>query len=89
MRVLIKMSGLFGIGTRFMSYLSFSAHALDWNQPFLSETGYRSFMGVNAALVPGPTPDAFAREVIANHVATALKGKLLPITQQHRPTGGR
>lgn len=85
MRVLIKLSGLFGIGARFMPYLSFSAHAVDWDQPFLSETGYRSFMGVNAVLVPGLTPDAFVREVITNHIAMTLKGKLVPIAQQYRP----
>lgn len=84
MRVLIKTSGRFGIGTRFMPWLSFSAHAVDWDQPFLSETGYRSFMGVNAALVPGLTPDAFAREVITAHVSTALKGNLVPIAEQNR-----
>ncbi|HEV7326494.1 MAG TPA: hypothetical protein VGN91_15640 [Bosea sp. (in: a-proteobacteria)] len=84
MRVLIKLGGLFGIGARFMTYLSFSAHALDWHRPFLSETGYRSFMGINAALVPGLTPDDFAREVITAHVSTALKGNLVPIAEQNR-----
>lgn len=46
-------------------------------------------MGVNAALTHGLTPDAFAREVIANHVATALKGKLVPIAHRYRPTAAR
>jgi hypothetical protein len=86
MRVLIKLSGLFGIGARFMTYLSFSAHAVDWGRPFISETGYRSFMGVNAALVPGFTPDGFAREVITKYITTALKGRLLPMPQRHRQT---
>ncbi|HEV2512630.1 hypothetical protein [Bosea sp. (in: a-proteobacteria)] len=89
MRVFIKFSGLFGLGARFTPYLSFSAHALDCEWPFLSETGYRSFMGVNAALTPDLTPDACAREVIANHVATALKGKLVPIAHWYRPTATR
>ncbi|KRE14321.1 hypothetical protein ASE66_13110 [Bosea sp. Root483D1] len=88
-RVLINMSGLFGIGARFMTYLSFSARAVDWDQPFLSEPGYRSFMGTNAPLVPGFTPAGFARAVIGNHVATTLKGKLVAITQQYRPTDAR
>jgi len=82
MRVLIKLSGLFGIGARFMTYLSFSAHAVDWEQPFLSETGYRSFMGVNAAFILGLTPDTFVREVITTHVAATLKGKLFNIGRQ-------
>lgn len=88
MRVLIKLNGLFGHGARFMTYLSFSAHALDWDRPFLSETGYRSFMGVNAALVLGLAPDAFAREVVTNHVALALKGKLVPIAHRYWPAVG-
>lgn len=64
MRVRIDMDGMFGIGARFMPWMNFSANAVDWDKPFLSETGYRSFMGLHAALVPGLTPDAFAREVI-------------------------
>lgn len=88
-RVLIKLSGLYGLGARFMPYLSFSAHALDWDRPFLSETGYRSFMGVNAALTPGLAPDVFAREVITSHVATTLKGRLVPVSHRHRPTAAR
>lgn len=69
MRVRIEMDGMFGIGAGFSPWMNFSAHAVDWDKPFLSETGYRSFMGMHAALVPGFTPDAFAREVIAAHVA--------------------
>lgn len=33
--------------------MNFSAHAIDGDKPFLFETGYRSFMGVQAELVPG------------------------------------
>lgn len=61
MRVRIDMDGMFGIGARYMPWVNFSARAVDWDKPFLSETGYRSFMGLYAELVPGLTPDTFAR----------------------------
>jgi hypothetical protein len=42
MRVRIEMEGLFGIGSRHCPWMNFSAHAVDWDKPFLSETGNRS-----------------------------------------------
>lgn len=85
MRVQIEMDGLFGIGARFMTWMNFYARALDWDHPFLSETGYHSFMGLHAPLVPGLTPDMFAAKIIAVHVSRTLKGRLLPIAPEHRP----
>jgi hypothetical protein len=85
MRVLIQMDGLFGIGACYMSWLSFSAHALDWDRPFLSETGFRSFCGVGGALSPGYTPDRFAAELIEAHVKRDLKGKLASVKPEYRP----
>jgi len=79
MRVHIDMDGIFGIGAGFMPWMNFSANAVEWDKPFLSETGYRSFMGLHAALVPGLSPDAFAREVIGGYVKRELKGKLRAI----------
>lgn len=83
MRVRIDMDGLFGIGACYMTWMNFSARAVDRDKPFLSETGYRSFMGLPAALVPGLTPDAFAAEVIAAHVSRALKDKLVSIRPEY------
>lgn len=88
MRVRIVMDGLFGIGSQYMPWMNFAAHALDWDKPFLSETGYRSFMGLHAPLAPGLTPDAFAKEVIAAHVGKTLKGRLLPIQRRFWPAAG-
>ncbi len=51
----------------------------DRDQPFLSETGYRSFMGLGGDLIPGLTPEAFAIEACAHHVRKAFKGRLVPI----------
>ena len=72
-----------------MPWMNFSAHAVDWEKLFLSETGYCSFMGVHAELVSGLTPDAFAVEAITWYVKTGLKGRLLPIQpRDQRPAIG-
>jgi len=83
-RVRIEMEGMFGIGARFMSWQGFSAHAVDWDKPFLSETGYRSFLGIASALEPGHTPDSFCAAIIEAHVMRALKGKLRMIAPRCR-----
>lgn len=85
MRVIIEMDGIFGIGSAHMHWLGFAAHAAEWDQPFLSETGYRSFFGVGGALQPGYTPDAFAAQIVAAHVRRELKGKLVAIKRDSRP----
>lgn len=84
MRVRIEMDGVFGIGATHMSWLSFSAHVIEQSRPFLSDTGYRSFMGVGGALRAGYTPDAFAAYIVEAFVERDLKGKLkkiVPITR--------
>jgi hypothetical protein len=77
MRVCIEMEGLFGIGATSMAWLGFAVHAVEWDKPFLSETGYRSFLGAGGILQPGFTPDTFAAAIVTAHVRGALKGKLL------------
>lgn len=84
MRVRIEMDGIFSITADVYHWLGFSAHAVDLDKPFLSETGYRSFVAVGGALEPGFAPDALAHEVIAAHVARELKGKLLAIKPEYR-----
>jgi hypothetical protein len=84
MRVRIEMDGMFGICSCHCPWMGFSAHAVQLDKPFLSETGYRSFLGVHAEPVPGLTTDAFAREVIAAHIAGELKGKPLAIEPESR-----
>jgi hypothetical protein len=85
MRVMIEMDGVFGIGATAMSWIGFAAHAVEWDRPFLSETGYRSFLGVGGALSPGYAPEAFAKEIIAAHVKREMKGKLVSVAPRHRP----
>src|SRR3546814_13861751 len=79
------IDGLFGIASSFAFWPGFAAHAIDRGQPFISETGYRGFLGIHAEPVPGLTPDAFTAKVIASHIKKELKGRLLPIAPQYRP----
>jgi hypothetical protein len=79
MRVRVEMDGMFGISTLYSTWPGFSAHAIDTDRPFLSETGYRSFLGIHADYVPGLTPESFVQGVLAEYVATTLKGRLLNI----------
>ncbi|MCC6946413.1 MAG: hypothetical protein IT539_01465 [Bradyrhizobiaceae bacterium] len=85
MRVRIEMGGLFGIGASFSPCIGFTAHAVDWAKPFLSETGYRSFLGASAGLLPGWTPEESCRAVIAAYVRRELKGRLPFIRQKFAP----
>lgn len=83
----IEMEGVFGIGSGYGFWPGFSAHAVDFDRPFLSETGYRSFLGMCAAPQPGLTPDLFAREVIASYVKRELNGRLVAIAEKYRDRG--
>jgi hypothetical protein len=74
----------FGIGSTFCLFPCFYARAVDLDRPFLSETGFRSFLDVSGQLVPGLTTEDFAREAIAAHVRQELKGRLLPIEARQR-----
>lgn len=65
MRVRIEIEGLYGIGGRYMSWAGFSAHAVELDRPFLSETGYRSFLGAGGPLRAGYTPEGFVTVIIA------------------------
>jgi hypothetical protein len=83
-RVRIEMKGMFGIGSTFCTFPGFSAHSVDWDSPFLSNTGYRSFIGISGTLVPGLTTEDFIRETIATHIRKELKGRLLRIEDIRR-----
>lgn len=84
MKVRIEFEGMFGIASSFMPWPGFSAHALEWDKPFLSETGYRSFLGVGGALEPGYTPESFCAAIIEAYVTRELKGRLRKIAPQYR-----
>ena len=84
MRVRIELDGMFGITSSVCYWPGFSAHALDFDRPFLSATGYRSFLGIHADPVPDLMPDEFARKVIAAYIARDLKGKPVAIETRYR-----
>ena len=84
MRVRIEMEGVFGLFATSSFWPSFSAHAVDADRPFISETGYRSFLGGRADPVPGLTPDTFAAETIAAHIRQEMKEKLVAIAPLYR-----
>jgi hypothetical protein len=75
----VEMAGLFGIGTRAMTYLGFSVRVVHEDRPFLSKTGYRSFLGASVSPEPGMTPACFAVRVIEAYVRDNLRGKLMSI----------
>ena len=80
MRVRIETRGLFGV----CGPGSFNAQAVDPDRPFLSPTGFRSFIGYGPGAKAGLTVDAYARQVIERHVAAELRGRLLPIDPDYR-----
>lgn len=84
MRVHIEMSGIFGIAARFIYWPGFSANVVDKTRPFLSETGYRSFLGIGAEPMPGLAPDEFCCEVLGSYVVRELKGKPVAISARYR-----
>lgn len=83
MKVRIEIEGVFGIGSSFSFWPGFSAHAVEWDKPFLSNTGYRSFLGVHAEAAPDMTPDSFARRVIDAHIEHLPKGRPVRIKNRY------
>lgn len=81
-KVRIEMDGMYGIGA--MPIPGFSAHAIEGNKPFISETGYRSFCGYNPTIEPGMTPDVLATKLIEAYLDRDCKGKLKPIKPEYR-----
>jgi hypothetical protein len=83
MRARIEMDGLFGLCS-FTVWPGMRVHAIDHDRLFLSETGFRSFLGINAELVPNLTPEGFATGVILSYVARQLGNRLVAIGGEHR-----
>jgi len=55
MRARIELDGIFGITGSICFWPGFSARAVDYDRPFLSQTGYRSFLGIYADPQGNPT----------------------------------
>lgn len=75
----VEMKGMFGIGSTSMPYLGFALRALDSSEPFLSNSGYRSFLGASVPPEVGMATDGFVRRVITAFVEQELRGKLVRI----------
>jgi hypothetical protein len=81
-QVRIEMDGMFGIGA--MPIPGFSAHVVEPNKPFISETGYRSFIGYQPDIPTDTTPDAYAKNLIQHYLDKECKGKLRPLKPECR-----
>ena len=75
----VTFHGMFAIGATAMPYLGFEVRAVDKSRPFISGTGYRSFLGCSVAPEGGMKPKDFAAKIIAHYAETALRGKLIDI----------
>jgi len=75
----IEMGGILGISSH-NHWLGFAVHAVESSRPFITDTGYRSFLGCHADPAPGITPDSHCARMIETFVAHDLGGKLVPIS---------
>lgn len=82
--IAVTLHGMFGIGGCSMPYAGFEIRAVDRAQPFLSATGYRSFLGASVSFEPGMTPDMFVRRVLEHYLDTELGGKFIPVSPEYR-----
>ena len=83
MDVRIRMDGFFGIGSIGGQCTGFDAIAVDRTRPFLSKTGYRSFLGAFGEPF-GMTVDEFVQRAIEYQVTTEMKGRLVAIEPMRR-----
>lgn len=60
----------------------FGVRAVDKSQPFISDTGFRSFMGCHMEPEPGFTPDMFVCRIVNAYIQQDLKGKLTQVSEQ-------
>lgn len=80
----VEMDGVFGVGASSMPFLGFSVRCVDPAKPFLSETGFRSFLGCTVEPQLGMTIEDFVRRIVEFHVSEELKGKLIDVSENYR-----
>lgn len=80
----IEQEGMFGIGSGTHFWPGFAARAVDFSKPFISETGYRSFLGIYARPEAGIAPDAHVCRVIEAYIAQELRGRLRDASPRFR-----
>lgn len=82
--VKVTMEGMLGICSH-SHWLGFGIHAVDWDRPFLSETGYRSFLGVSISLQSDIAPDEFVKRILTVQLCDELRGKPVAIASRYHP----
>lgn len=75
----VAMDGMFGLTTSWYPIPGFSVTAIDRGAPFLSDTGYRSFLGLNTEVPRGCGTEEFVGLVLRAHIVQELKGKLVAV----------
>lgn len=78
-QVRVEFGGLYGI-----CLPQFGAYAVDLDKPFISQTGYRSFMAYNTHHQPGTTVNEYIHTVLHDYITKELKNKLVPIQEEYR-----
>lgn len=84
MKARIEMRGIFEVDASTCFWPGFSVHAVEGARPFLSPTGYRSFLGISADPVPGLSPDRFVQRALEHYIARELGGALVAIRSEYR-----
>lgn len=82
MQVRIDLDGVFGIGATALPFPGFAAHVVDRDAPFLSDTGFRSFLGFHMPLTPVLSVETYVRTAIAHQIKTDLKGRLVRVARR-------
>lgn len=83
-QVEITIDGMFGIGATSMIYAGFGAKAVDWNKSFISETGYRSFLGCAVTPQKEMTTEDFAKTVITHFLEHDRQGQFVQIGERFK-----
>lgn len=84
MKARIEMEGIFGLAASPIP--GFCAQAIEFDKPFLSETGFRSFLGERARPAKGMLPNEFAAAVIGAYLERR-KARLFNIEDRYRSPG--
>ena len=80
----VTMHGMFGVGARWSVFPGFEVRAVDQAKPFLSETRYRSFLGLSMLPKTGESVPAYVRRAIEQYIKHGLAGKLVSISNLGR-----
>ncbi len=81
LRVRIEMEGIFGLAEPPIP--SFTAVAIDFEQPFISEFSHHSFLGHRHPTTPRCDPAEHARRVILDYIGQRLNGQLRSMVPPH------